>query len=323
MIGTHWGPIGLATGVWLDHRFGDPQRGHPVAGFGRIAEELERRWYADDELAGILYVLVLIGGATAATRVLERALPGPGRFVFGSLVTATALGGSGLGRAATRMEALLRAGDLEVARTQLGWLCGRDATALDADGLARATIESVAENTSDAVVGTLVWGAVFGSSGMVLHRAVNTLDAMVGYRTSRYRRFGWAAARSDDAMNLVPARLTALLTAACAPIVGGRPRDAWRAWQRDAAGHPSPNAGPVEAAAAGALGVTLGGDVNRYADHHDVRPTLGEGPAPSIADIGRAVRLSAAVELASLVLSAAIASLCGHVLSSRRRGGRA
>ncbi|MEX1165199.1 MAG: adenosylcobinamide-phosphate synthase CbiB, partial [Nitriliruptor sp.] len=288
-----------------------------------LAERLERRWYADDHLAGIFYVLVLAGGAATATRILERALPGPSRFVFCSLVTATALGGSSLGCAASRMEMLLRGGGLEAARSHLGWLCGRDATLLDADGLARATIESVAENTSDAVVGTLVWGAAFGPSGVVLHRAVNTLDAMVGYRSSHYRRFGWATARLDDAVNLLPARLTALLTVACAPIVGGRPRDAWQTWRRDAASHPSPNAGPVEAATAGALGVTLGGDINRYADHHDGRPAMGDGPSPTGADIPRAVRLSAAVGSTSLILTVVIASLCGRVVSISRRGGGA
>ena len=302
------GALGLVAGVWLDRSLGDPHRLHPVAGFGQVAERVEQRWYADDEVAGAAYVVALVGGAAVTTWSVHRVLPPAGRVVLTGLVTAVALGGTSLRRAALRMAELLREGDLHAARDQLGWLCGRDPSGLDAQGLARATVESVAENTSDAVVGTLVWGAAFGPTGVVVHRAVNTLDAMVGYRSARYLRFGRPAARLDDLVNLVPARLAALLTVALAPSVGGRPRDAWRVWRRDAAGHPSPNAGPVEAAAAGALGLTLGGDLNRYGDHQDRRPAMGDGPSPTVTDIDRAVALSSAVGLATLVLASALAA---------------
>ena len=130
---------------------------------------------------------------------------------------------------------------------------------LDAAGLARAALESVAENTSDAHVAPVLWAAVGGVPVVLVYRGANTLDAMIGDRSSRYVRFGWAAARFDDAANFVAARLTALLVALCAPAVGGSPAGALRAWRRDAARHPSPNAGVVEAAFAGALGVRLGG----------------------------------------------------------------
>lgn len=322
MIGAQAGVIGLLAGAWLDRSMGDPQRLHPVAGFGQLAERLERRCYADDELVGATYVLVLVGGAAALTRSVERALPLPGRMALTGLVTAVALGGTSLRRAAVAMSELLEAGDLAAARDQLGWLCARDPATLDADGLARATIESVAENTSDAVVGTLVWGAVCGPTGVVVHRAVNTLDAMVGYRTSRHLRFGRAAARLDDAVNLVPARLTALLTVALAPTVGGEALRTWRVWRRDAAGHPSPNAGPVEAAAAGALGRTLGGDVNRYGDHQDRRPAMGDGPSPTAADIERAVALSSALGRASLALALMIAAVRDRRIAAGLAGGR-
>jgi adenosylcobinamide-phosphate synthase len=192
------------------------------------------------------------------------------------------------------MSRLLEAGDLGGARQRLSHLCGRDPSELDAAGLARATVESVAENTSDAVVGPLVWGAVAGVPGLLGYRAVNTLDAMVGHRSPRYARFGWAAARADDLANLLPARLCAGLAVACAPVVGGRRRDALHAWRRDGGQHPSPNAGPVEAAFAGALGRTLGGRLS-YAGHVEERPRLGDGPGPDVADIARAARLSAAV----------------------------
>src|SRR5581483_2550551 len=129
------------------------------------------------------------------------------------------------------------------ARTRLPALCGRDPDGLSAAELARATVESVAENTSDAAVAPLLWGAVFGLPGLLGYRAVNTLDAMVGHKTARYARFGWAAARLDDVANLVPARATALLTAALAPAAGGSGRDALRTMSRDGGAHSSPNAG--------------------------------------------------------------------------------
>lgn len=303
-------PAGLALGAGLDWLLGDPHRWHPVAGFGRAATVLEQRTYRDHELAGLVHVLVSVGSMAALTRWLDRKLPPGGRFVFLALMIAVSLGGTSLRREAARMAELLRAGDLVAARDQLVSLCGRDPASLDAEGLTRATVESVAENTSDAIVGTLLWGAVSGSTGVVLHRTANTLDAMVGYRTDRYRRFGWAAARLDDAVNLVPARVTALLTVAVGPTVGGRVQDAWRAWRQDAARHPSPNAGPVEAAMAGALGCTLGGHLNRYGDHTDCRPSLGDGPPPTIDDIDRAVALSTRVGAAARMVAIALASCC-------------
>ncbi|WP_137161867.1 CobD/CbiB family cobalamin biosynthesis protein, partial [Blastococcus sp. CCUG 61487] len=190
----------------------------------------------------------------------------------------------------------------EAGRAALPALAGRDPRSLDADGLARATVESVAENTSDAAVAPLFWGAVAGLPGLLGYRAVNTLDAMVGHRSPRYERFGWAAARLDDVANWVPARLTAALTVACAPLVGGSAPGALRTWLRDGAAHPSPNSGRCEAAAAGALGVRLGGR-NVYGSRVEDRPSLGSGRAPEPADIGPAIRLSRAVWLASAVLA--------------------
>jgi len=202
----------------------------------------------------------------------------------------------------------LESGDVDGARALLPSLCGRDPAVLDADGLARAALESIAENTSDAAVGPLVWGAIAGVPGLLGYRAINTLDAMIGYRDERYRRFGWAAARTDDVANLLPARLTGLLTAALAPVVGGRPRAVLRAWRRDAGKHPSPNAGVAEAAMAGALGVRLGGRT-RYRHGTELRPTLGDGPAPTVADLRRAVRLSEAVQVGAVAVAAAAAML--------------
>src|SRR3954452_4670412 len=156
------------------------------------------------------------------------------------------------------MQHSLAGGDLEAARAALPVLAGRDPRGLGQEELARATVESVAENTSDAAVAPLFWGAVAGVPGLLTYRAVNTLDAMVGHRSERYERFGWAAARLDDLANWVPARITAGLTALLAPVVEGSPRRALEVCWRDGGKHPSPNAGPVEAAFAGALGRTLG-----------------------------------------------------------------
>jgi adenosylcobinamide-phosphate synthase len=198
--------------------------------------------------------------------------------------------------------------DLAAARRRLPSLCGRDPESLDAAGMARAGVESLAENTSDAVVAPLFWGAVAGVPGLLGYRAVNTLDAMVGYRSPRYRRFGWASARLDDVANLVPARVCAALFTVLAPAVGGSPSGALAAWRRDSGGHPSPNAGPVEAAAAGALGVGLGGRTV-YAHGVEERPRLGIGPTPTPVDLHRSARLSRLVGAAAAVLAGVLAAV--------------
>jgi adenosylcobinamide-phosphate synthase len=213
-----------------------------------------------------------------------------------------ALGGTTLARTGSAMADLLAAGDLDGARALLPSLCGRDPAVLDSDGLARAACESVAENTSDAQVAPLVWAALAGVPGVLAYRAINTLDAMIGNHSPRYTRFGWAAARSDDVANYLPARLTGVLAVACAPLVGGSARAAARAWRRDAARHPSPNAGVAEAAFAGALGVRLGGPT-QYRHQLEIRPSLGDGPAPDAEDLRRAVRLSRIVQAAALVVA--------------------
>ena len=209
------------------------------------------------------------------------------------------------------MADMLDADDVDAARRLLPSLCGRDPLVLDADGLARATLESLAENTSDAQVAPLLWAAAGGAPGALVYRAINTLDSMIGYRTPRYTRFGWAAARLDDLANLVPARLTAVLVVLCAPLVGGSPTGAVRAWRHDAARHPSPNAGVVEAAFAGALGVRLGGPT-RYPHGLEIRPTLGDGAVPTVDDLRRAIRLSRMVQIAAAVVGMAVAGILGE-----------
>lgn len=295
---------GLAAGFGLDLLVGDPRTAHPVAAFGTVAGRAEERMHRDSRGAGVGYALLLTGG-TAALGALGQRATRRRPLAAGALTAAATwavLGGTTLRREAAAQHALLTAGDLPAARRRLSHLCGREASGLDRDQLARAVVESVAENTSDAVVAPLFWGAVGGVPGLVAYRAVNTLDAMVGHRTPRHERFGWAAARLDDVANLLPSRLAAALAVALAPVVGGRRERALAVWRRDGRKHASPNAGQVEAAFAGALGRTLGGRVvyaGRAVDH----PLLGDGPAPEVADVARAARLSAAVSLATGALA--------------------
>jgi adenosylcobinamide-phosphate synthase len=291
---------GLALGTAADLLLGDPRRGHPVAAFGRAAAALETRGWRNSRAAGAGYTIALVAAATGTGIALDRSTrrhPAARVLVTGA-ATWTVLGGTSLGRAAGRMTAALAAGDLDAARAALPALAGRDPRQLGEAELVRATVESVAENTSDAAVAPLFWGAVAGLPGLLGYRAVNTLDAMVGHRSARYERFGWAAARLDDVANWLPARLTAALTVACAPVAGGSATGALRAWRRDGAAHPSPNAGRCEASMAGALGVRLGGR-NVYGGRVEERPALGDGLPPRTPDIERATRLSRAVWLAS------------------------
>lgn len=307
---------GLALGFVADQAVGDPRRGHPVAAFGRAAMALEARLWAPERTRGALYLLACAGSAAALGGAVDRLSRRRAllRTAATALATWAVLGGTSLRREGAGMSTALARGDLSSARTRLAHLCGRDPAGLDAAGLARASVESVAENASDAVVAPLLWGALAGVPGLLGYRAVNTLDAMVGHRSPRYERFGWAAARLDDLANLVPSRLTGLLAAGSAGLVGGSPRTAVRVLRRDGGRHPSPNAGRCEAAYAGALGVRLGG-TNVYGGRVEHRPHLGDGPPPTDPDIDRAVRLTRAVELGGL----AVAVLTAGYVRDRRR----
>lgn len=302
--------VGLLLGVAADAALGDPRRGHPVAIFGALAHRVEKRLYRDARAAGAAHTGLLVGGvvlAGVAAERLTRRSP-VAHAATTAVITWTVLGGASLAGEGTGMARTLDAGDLPDARRRLSNLCGRDAENLDGQGLARASVESVAENTSDAVVAPLVWGAVAGLPGLLGYRAVNTLDAMVGNRSPRYQRFGWAAATLDDVANLVPSRVAAVLTAGCAPVVGGSASGAWRAWRRDAAAHPSPNAGQIEAAFAGALRIRLGGRTI-YGYAVEQRPIMGEGRTADAGDVTRSVELSRVIGTATGALAAVAALL--------------
>ncbi|WP_336790516.1 cobalamin biosynthesis protein [Gordonia malaquae] len=287
--------LGIGLGSVADAVFGDPRRGHPVAVFGSGVSSVEKWMYDDSRPRGAAFAVGWIGVGTAAGLIARRA-----GAVGAAAATFTALGGTSLAAIGDRIADALDAGDIDGARTLVAGLVGRDTTRLDEAGICRAAVESIAENTSDATVAPLFWGAVAGAPGMLGYRAANTLDAMVGYRSPRYQRFGWAAARLDDVANLAPARLTATLVG----VAAAQPAAVWRSVRRDARLHPSPNAGVVEAAFAGALGVTLGGRTV-YAHGTEDRPTLGDGPAPLAADLRAAVRLSRRVQRLSAALAVA------------------
>jgi adenosylcobinamide-phosphate synthase len=297
----------LVGGFAVDQLLGDQERFHPVAGLGRVANALEQRIWADDRTTGVAYATALVGGAAAVTSaacVILRGRP-RARALFEVTVLWSSLAGRSLQRVAHAMSDTLASGDVAAARRLAPSLVGRDPSALDENELARATIESVAENTGDGVIAPLFWFAVGGAPAVAAYRVANTLDSIAGHRSERYLRFGWASARLDDLLNYVPARLgaVAVVLAAHRNAAG-----ALRALLVDGRRHPSPNAGLYEASFAGALGLTLGG-VNRYGNVLERRPELGNGEQPRPPDIRRATRLSS---LTSLLFVAALALILGR-----------
>ncbi|WP_018173943.1 MULTISPECIES: adenosylcobinamide-phosphate synthase CbiB [unclassified Thioalkalivibrio] len=272
----------LLGALVLDRLIGDPRRWHPLAGFGLLVQRLEARFYRDGRARGALLLAVLVVPFVLLTVWLQQLLP---VWLVGLLVLALALGWRSLDEHAERVARALEAGDLGQARQQVQMLVSRDSEALDVAGVSGAAVESVLENGNDALFGTIFWFLVAGAPGVVLYRLVNTLDAMWGYRNARYTRFGWTAARLDDLLNWVPARMTALSYA-----LAGRTRDALQCWGEQAAAWKSPNAGPVMAAGAGALGLVLGG-ASQYHGERQWRPRLGMGAAPDAAGIRAAMGL--------------------------------
>lgn len=267
-----------AAGVALDALLGEPRRRHPLVAFGRLANRIELRfnragrgWRSHGVTAWVLAVVPLTLLAT-----LLSWLPLVGWLVE-ILALYCALGMRSLGEHVLPVAQALRGDDLATARQRVGYLVSRQTDELDATAVARAGTESVLENGSDAVFAAIFWFAVAGAPGVVLYRLSNTLDAMWGYRNERFERFGWAAARIDDVLNYIPARLVALTYA-----VLGKTRVALRCWRQQALKWDSPNAGPVMAAGAGALGVQLGGPAIYHGELHE-RAALGEG-VPADAD---------------------------------------
>lgn len=282
-------PVLALAGVLLDRIFGEPRRFHPLVGFGAWADRMEnflRRGAPGHPLfnrvRGVLGWLLLVLPCVLLALWLGRQ---PLGWLADTLLLYLALGGKSLVQHGERVAADLAAGDLAAARVHVGWMVSRDTTRLDEEGVSRAAVESILENGNDAMFGALFWFFVAGGAGALLFRLANTLDAMWGYKDARRIYFGWAAARIDDVLNLVPARLTALTYA-----VLGDTRAALTCWRRQAGTWASPNAGPVMAAGAGALGVQLGGAAV-YHGATEMRPKLGAGRTPERTHIARALAL--------------------------------
>ena len=274
-------PLAALAAALLDRLLGEPQRFHPLVGFGHLVAAIEQRLNRRTRLAGVVSWLIAVLPAVGLALLLRPFAP----FVVDVVLLYFALGAQSLAEHAEAVARPLREGRLEEARQRVGWIVSRETSQLDESGVAKAGVESVLENGNDAIFGTLFWFALLGGPGALFFRLANTLDAMWGYRTERFNHFGWAAARIDDLLNWLPARLTALTYALL-----GQTRNALACWRTQAPGWESPNAGPVMSAGAGSLGVLLGGAAT-YHGTVEVRPPLGAGPAPVAADLGRAIVL--------------------------------
>ena len=283
---------------------------HPVVWMGALIGGLDRRLNRGTRAAGVLALAVLLavvgGAAAAAARVAGWVLPPGAAVAVLGVLGSTLLAQRSLAAHVAAVAAGLGAG-LADGRAAVAHIVGRDPGTLDAAGVARAAIESLAENFSDGVVAPAFWGCVAGLPGMALYKAANTADSMIGHRTPRFLRFGWAAARFDDGVNLPASRLAALwIVGAAALVPGARAGAAWRAAWRDAGGHRSPNAGWPEAAMAGALGLRLAGP-RVYGGTRVADGWMGDGRAEATAaDIGRAL---AVYKVACGLQVAAVAAL--------------
>jgi len=276
----------VVAALLLDRWLGEPQRGHPLVAFGALADGLEQRLNPEEQggrWAGVLGWSLAVLPLSLLAAVLAQ-IPGLDMAIE-VIALYLAIGLRSLHEHAQPIIKALRAQDLPEARRRVGYIVSRDTRSLDETGIARAATESVLENGSDAVFAALFWFVLAGAPGVVLYRLSNTLDAMWGYRTPRFLYFGWAAARLDDFLNYLPARLAALSYALC-----GHTASALRCWRQQAPLWDSPNAGPVMASGAGALHVSLGGAACYQGECHQ-RPVLGEGPAPCAQDIQRALQL--------------------------------
>jgi adenosylcobinamide-phosphate synthase len=315
-VGDSW--VVIAAAFALDLILGDPPSWpHPVRWMGRAARILEpflRRWRRRPFAAGVLLVLLLVPttwalgfGAILAAGYLSPVLAQAVQVV----ILWTCLSTRALYTAAMAVQRALVRQDLGAARKTVGMIVGRETGHLDAEGVSRAAVETVAENLVDGVVAPLFFAVLGGAPLALAYKMVNTLDSMVGYRSPRYLQFGRAAARLDDAANYLPARLSVALIAGPAAILLGRGRQSWRTARRDGKRHLSPNAGWSEAAFAGALGVRLGGP-NRYHGQMVNKPYIGaEHRSVQVTDIARACDLMLASALFTAVLAAGLALVLG------------
>ncbi|HEY0329095.1 MAG TPA: adenosylcobinamide-phosphate synthase CbiB [Rhodopseudomonas sp.] len=312
----------VVAALVFDALIGDPdwlwrRAAHPVVWIGALIGFLDRALNRDQwspalrKSAGVVAVIVLLTVAVGTGFLLQKILWQTwGSVVVEGLLASVLIAQRSLYQHTARVRAGFAEGGLAAARRAVAMIVGRDPEQLDEAGVARAAIESCAENFSDGVVAPVFWLALLGLPGLIAYKAINTADSMIGHRSARYNSFGWAAARLDDLLNLVPARLAGALIALAAPLAGGSIRTAFKVMRRDAPKHRSPNAGWPEAAMAGALGVALAGP-RRYAEGLVEDPYLN-AEAPNHAtpdDIGGALTLMAAACGFEAVLYAALALL--------------
>lgn len=279
--------VDVALG-WPDRLFN--RIGHPVTWIGALIAGLDRRWNREEDrptrrrAAGVLCVLATVGAAALPALALQALMPGSWvGMVLTGLLAWPLLALRSLDEHVAAVARPLVRGDLPAARMAVARIVGRDPARLDEAGVARAVLESLAENASDGVVAPLFWGLLLGLPGIAAYKAINTLDSMIGHRTPRHEAFGWAAARLDDAVNLIPARVTALILALASP----RPSAALATVRRDARRHRSPNAGWPEAAMAGGLGIRLSGPRVYAGGIHDEPWVNAQAPDPGASDINR------------------------------------
>lgn len=294
----------IVLALVLDAVIGDPRwLPHPVQGIGRASMALEkpmRRFIASETLAGLLTTLTVIASAGLLCwfliMVMNAVSPMLGDAVS-IVILYSGFAARDLSRHALNVKHALEADDLDSARRQVAMLVGRDTDKLDNAEVSRAAVESVAENTVDAVTAPLFFAIISGPVGVMAYKAINTLDSTFGYKNERYLHFGYFAAKIDDWANFLPARITALLTPVAATLFGFDARGSWLIFCRDRHNHPSPNGGQIEAAMAGALNVRLGGE-NSYFGQPSILPYMGDNNRPLCAErIGESVRLMWAVSL--------------------------
>lgn len=294
----------VVAALGFDALIGDPdwlwrRLGHPVALIGALIGVLDRRLNREDrsqqqrKLAGIASTAAMVAVSVSVGVLVQTTVQQlPMGNIMLALIASIFIAQRSLYQHVAGVRSAFAEGGLAGARKAVARIVGRDPEQLDEAGVCRAAIESCAENFSDGVVAPVFWLALLGLPGLIAYKTINTADSMIGHRTERYKSYGWTAARLDDLVNLVPARLSALLLASAAPIAGGTISNSLKVVKRDASKHRSPNAGWPESAMAGALGVALAGP-RRYATHVVEDPFLNaEATSPAVPDdIGRALDL--------------------------------
>ena len=316
----------MLTGILaflMDTVIGDPRtRFHPVALMGSLIAFLDRIFYREEDSdtkklasGAVLTILVLLISYHVACAILQlsyRAGSPWAEYAISAMLLSFMISPKSLSAAGKEIYALLSDENLVEARRKVGWIVGRDTENLDAGEISRATVETIAENTVDGIIAPLFFYALGGVPLAVVYRAANTMDSMIGYKNEKYLYFGRAAAKLDDALNYIPARITGLLFVASAWILGFDHRHALAIMKRDAEKHPSPNGGYAEATVAGALHIRLGG-VNSYFGRPSFRAYMGDAlDTLSPKHIMASIRLMYTATVLFLLLSYALLHALGY-----------